>query len=203
MDKRAIIYIRVSDTSQIENSSLGVQEKSCRAYAKQKGYRIAEPIFRDEGFSAKHVNTRPGMRQLLQYCCSKKNNISYVIVYKMDRWSRNTEEGLAAGVTLAKYGVELVSSTENIEKTPSGRLIRTILLGLGQFDNEIKGERIHDNMMALFRKGVWCWACPVGYKRPFHSREENKGKAPIPDDKLRSIIKTLFENAVKKLYSKQ
>jgi len=203
MDKRAVIYIRVSDPSQIENNSLGVQEKACRAYAKQKGYEVAEPIFRDEGISAKHVNTRPGMRQLLEYCCEKKNNISYVIVYKLDRWSRNTEEGLMASAILANYGIEMASTTEGIEKSPTGSLLTTILLALGQFDNEMKGERIRDNMLALYRKGVWCWKCPIGYVRPFKTNEENKGKAPMPHEKLRPILYTLFQEAGTSLYTKQ
>lgn len=203
MEKRAVIYIRVSDPSQIENNSLEVQEKACRYYAKQKGYTIVEPIFSDEGFSAKHVNNRPGMRQLFQYCCDKKKNVSYVIIYKMDRWSRNAEEGLYASALLAKYGIELVSTTEGIEKTPSGSLLKTILLALSQFDNEMKGERVRDNMQSLYRKGIWCWACPVGYKRPYNSKEQNKGKAPIPVKELRPIIYFLFEKASTKLYSKQ
>ncbi len=203
MEKRAVIYIRVSDQSQIENNSLEVQEKACRNYAKQKGYAVHEPIFKDEGFSAKHVDTRPDMKNLLLFCCNKKNNISYVIVYKMDRWSRNAEEGLAAAALLAKYGVELISTTEGIEKTPSGSLLKTILLALGQFDNEMKGERVHDNMIALFRKGIWHSRCPVGYKRPFNTKEENKGKPPIKIPELEEIIIQLFQRAAKGIYSRQ
>jgi DNA invertase Pin-like site-specific DNA recombinase len=52
---RAVIYLRVSDPSQVENNSLKTQENICLQYAKSKGYEIAREPFRDEGFSAKHT----------------------------------------------------------------------------------------------------------------------------------------------------
>jgi len=48
MEKRAVIYIRVSDPSQIENHSLETQDKICREYAKTKGYEVVK-LFREEG----------------------------------------------------------------------------------------------------------------------------------------------------------
>lgn len=202
MEKLGVIYLRVSDPSQIDNNSLNVQEKICRDIFKKRNIKTAL-VLRDEGHSAKHINTRPAMRELLAYCTNKKNNISYVIVYKIDRWSRNTEEGLAAQTLLSKYGIEFLSATENIEKTPTGNLLKTILLALGQFDNELKGERVKDNMQALYRKGIWCWACPVGYKRPYGSKEQNKGKAPVPINGLKEILQIFFQEAATGLYTKQ
>ncbi len=44
MEKRAVIYIRVSDPSQIENNSLETQEKYCRNFAKSHGYEVLKFI---------------------------------------------------------------------------------------------------------------------------------------------------------------
>jgi site-specific DNA recombinase len=80
MEKRAVIYIRVSDQSQIDNNSLGTQEKTCKQAAQSQDYEIVK-IFRDEGKSAKNMQ-RPAMRELLSYCCDKSNKVSAIFVYQ-------------------------------------------------------------------------------------------------------------------------
>ena len=199
---RAVIYIRVSDPSQIENCSLETQLKSCQNYAERNNWDVVE-IFREEGMSAKFVHTRPEMRRLLQYCSVKKNYISKVIVYKMDRFARNVEDGLVAISLLAKNGTSLVSSTEATEENPMGRAMRTILITLAQLDNELKGERVKDNMRTKFQKGYWCWKLPIGYLRPEGSKEERRNKIPILHKKLSEIVKLLFIKASSGYFSKK
>src|SRR6266404_3653464 len=116
---RAVIYIRVSDQSQVENNSLGTQLKACQSFAGASNMEVVE-IFREEGFSAKHIHTRPEMRRMLKFCTSKKNNVARIIVYKMDRWTRNVEEGLVTMTLLAKYGVAVVPATEIADQSPMG-----------------------------------------------------------------------------------
>ncbi len=193
--ERAVIYIRVSDHSQIENNSLETQEEVCRKYIENKGYELVEPIFKDEGKTAKNFQRREGVKKLLSFCTLKKNNIQKVVVYKMDRWTRNVEEGLAAISLLAKTGVLLESSTEATDETPMGRAVRTILMAIGELDNGLKSERVKDNLETLFSKGLWCWKAPIGYKRPDGSKEERKGKPCIIDKKLGPIVKIIFQEA--------
>ena len=100
---RSVIYIRVSDPSHIENNSLETQLKACQSYAERNGLQVVE-IFSEEGVSAKTVHNRPEMRRLLKFCTDKKNKISKVIIYKMDRFSRSTEDTLVAISLLAKQG---------------------------------------------------------------------------------------------------
>lgn len=203
MEKRAVIYTRVSDPSQIDNNSLDSQQDICNNYALKKGYVVPQDgIFREEGVSAKHVNTRPKLRELLTFCTKKSNNISAVIVYKYDRFSRNAEEGLATISYLSRYKVFVESATENSSEDPQGRAMRTISMALAQLDNELKGERVKDNMIAMFRKGMWPFKAPVGYKRKYNSKEENRGIAPIPDPNLAPIITRMFQNAATGIYNK-
>lgn len=198
---KAVVYIRVSDQSQIDNNSLETQLKTCKQYAENNNYEVVE-IFREEGVSAKHIQSRPAMRRMLDYCTLKKNRISAVIIYKMDRWSRNVEEGLMAESLLAKYGVSILPATEITEQNPIGKAVRTILMTMGQLDNELKGERVKDNMQTMFRKGYWCWKPRMGYKRPFKTKEENKGKSIIIDKRLGGIIKAIFIKAAEVPISK-
>lgn len=200
--KRAVIYIRVSDPSQIENNSLETQLKACKQYAENNGYEIVK-VFREEGVSAKHTHTRQAMREMLEYSTLKSNKISAVIIYKMDRWSRNVEEGLLAESLLAKYGIPILPVTEITEQSPIGKAVRTILMTMGQLDNELKGERVKDNMKTMFKSGLWCWKPRIGYKRPHKTREENKGKAVVPDGRLAEILQALFIKATEVPTSKK
>lgn len=199
---KAVIYIRVSDESQIKNNSLETQLKACQSFAEANGFEVVE-VFRDEGVSAKHIQTRPEMRRLLQFCTLKKNNISRVVVYKMDRWTRNTEEGLVAISFLAKYGVNVIPATEVADLNPMGKAIRTMLMALGELDNGMKSERVKDNMQTMFRKGIWCWKPPIGYIRPAGTKEEIKGKPPIIKPKLDEMIRLLYIKASEGKYSKK
>ncbi len=201
-EKTRVIYIRVSDPSQIENNSLETQEKVCRQFAQLKGYEVVN-VFSEEGKSAgKEIHKRLALREALTFGSKKSNNISYLIVYNFKRFSRNTEEGLAAISLLAKNGVEVISATEVSEMNPIGRAIRTVFIALGQMENELKGEVVKDNMQAVFRKGLWPFKAPVGYKRKFRTKEENKGHEVIPDPNLAPIITRMFENAAKGIYAK-
>ena len=199
---RSVIYIRVSDPSQIENNSLETQLKACQSYAERNGLQVVE-IFSEEGVSAKTVHNRPEMRRLLKFCTDKKNKISKVIIYKMDRFSRSTEDALVAISLLAKQGAFVVSATESTEENPMGRAMRTILITLAQLDNELKGERVRDNMRTMFRNGIWPFKCPKGYFRPGNDRHEKRGQVPQIDKKSNAIIKSLFDKASNGYYSKK
>ncbi|PIS09262.1 hypothetical protein COT75_02390 [Candidatus Beckwithbacteria bacterium CG10_big_fil_rev_8_21_14_0_10_34_10] len=201
MENKAVIYTRVSDPSQIENNSLEVQEQSCRKFAQAKGLTIIK-IFKEEGKSAKHVNTRPALRDCLNFCSTKKNQVSALVVYKFDRFSRNLEEGLATISLLAKYNIEVLSVIEDVEQNPMGRAIRNIMMTVGQLDNELKGERVKDNMLACFRKGFWPFKCPIGYQRKYQTKEQNKGLPPIKEPNLAPIIERMFHKAKSGIYNK-
>ena len=195
-----IIYIRVSDPSQVENNSLETQEKACRKYAERKKYKVVK-IFREEGRSAKDYTNRKELMKLLKFVQNKKNKISKVIVYKYSRFSRKTNNGLYLEALLAKKKIDVESATEPITDGPIGQFNKTILYATGQLENDIKAAIVKDNMRSLVMKGVWCWYPPIGYKRPPGTREERAGKPPIVDPVLGPIVTQIFELAATGYYS--
>ena len=201
MKRRAVIYIRVSDPSQIENNSLGTQLTACKRFAESNNYEIVH-IYRDEGKSAKHIYTREGLSKLITFCTVKTNKIDALIIYSYSRFSRNTEEGLATAALLAKYHVQVLSVTENHGDDPMGHMIRTIMIGMAQLDNELKGAVVKSNMQASFRKGLWPFKCPIGYQRPYKTKEESKGLPPIKNRYLAPIISKMINDASTGIYNK-
>ncbi len=162
--KLAVIYVRVSTDKQAEKgTSLDTQVERCKAYAESKGCKTIR-IFKEEGESAKFAD-RPQLLKMLGYLQTNKGRISALIVYKLDRLSRNTDDQYQIMYKLSQAQVELHSSTENIDNSAVGKFMRTVLWGVAELDNAIRAERTTDGMLKRFQAGHWPFPVPTGYIR--------------------------------------
>lgn len=161
---KAVIYLRVSTEEQVDNYSLDTQADLCRKEAERRGYEVAE-IFREEGRSAKTIKDRPTLIELLSYCRKSKKNVEAVIVYRLDRISRQTADYLAIRKKLAESSITLISASEPTGDTPTERFIETMLAGFAQMDNDVRGERSRNGMKARFMNGLHNGSLPLGYLR--------------------------------------
>lgn len=161
--KRAVIYLRVSSEEQVDNFSLSTQEDICRKEANKRGYEIIE-VFREEGRSAKSITGRPVLINLLEYCRKNKKRINAVIVYRLDRISRQTADYLAIRKKLGEKDITIVSATEPTGDSPTEKLVETILAGFAQLDNDIRSERARNGLRAHYLSGLISGKCPIGYK---------------------------------------
>ena len=187
---KVVIYTRVSTEEQVGNFSLGFQKDECVKYASKNSWQVVRS-FQEEGASAKTVQGRPKLLELIKFCQTSKEKIDKVLVYKFDRWARNTEEGLGIISVLAKKGIEVISVTEPSENNAMGKAMRNILLVLAELDNDIKSERTRDGMKAAFNNGHWPWEAPIGYQ---HIVMDGK-KALIAIGNLKPIVRNLFTKA--------
>ena len=162
--QKAIIYLRVSTEEQVDNYSLDTQADICQKEAERRGLEIVE-TFREEGRSAKTIRERPTLIELLEYCRKHKNNLQALIVYRLDRISRQTADYLAIRKKLAEYGVTLISASEPTGDTPTERFIETMLAGFAQMDNDVRGERSRNGMKARFMSGLYNGRPPMGYQK--------------------------------------
>lgn len=185
--KRAVIYCRVSTKEQVdEGNSLNTQEKNCREYALKTGYEVIDK-FIEQGESAKTTD-RPELQKMMSYCAQKKNNINAVIIYKLDRISRNTDDYSQIRILLKRYGVEIKSTTEYFENTPAGRFMENIIANVAQFDNDVRTERCVGGMRDATREGRYVWKAPVGYKNV-----KIAGKSTIAQNEFAPLVKKAFE----------
>lgn len=154
MYSNAVGYIRVSDQSQVDGESLDNQRRAIDAYAAAKNPIITD-YFIDEGKSGKNAN-RAGIQELLKHAVRPKNNIQFVVVYKMNRISRDLSSYFTQIHTLlAGRGIKIVSATEQIDDSPMGRFMENMLIINAQLDNDIKSSMTTDNMKALAMQGWW------------------------------------------------
>jgi site-specific DNA recombinase len=158
----AVVYTRVSTEEQAKTGlSLENQEKACREFAERNGYQVLE-VFREEGVSAKTAD-RKELMKMLNYCRSNKGGVDAVIVWKVDRFARRAEDHLALKAVLIKQNVQLLSVTEPIEDTNTGRLMETVLAAFAQFDNELRAERSKGGTYARVEQGGYPFYAPLGY----------------------------------------
>lgn len=159
---KAVVYLRVSTEEQVENYSLATQENICKKEAENRGIEIIQ-FFREEGRSAKTIAGRPTLIEMLEFCRKHKKELSAVIVYRLDRISRQTSDYLAIRKKLAECEIKLISATEPTGNSPTEKFVETMLAGFAQMDNDIRGERTKNGMKARFLAGLGNGYAPLGY----------------------------------------
>lgn len=148
------------------SDSVQVQIQLCQDYAGiiYKDKEIEFKIYdKDEGFSGKNTN-RPSFRQMMQDV--ENNLLDVVMVYKLDRISRNVQEFSAMYEIFQRHNVSFISVKESFDTTtPMGRTVMYILAAFAQLERENTSERVTDNMLALGSSGKWTGGkCPSGFK---------------------------------------
>lgn len=163
--KKCYIYTRVSTAAQTEGFSLEAQQERLYEYAEYRDLEIAGD-YCDAGKSGKSIKGRPEFQRMMDDIISQKDNISYVLVFKLSRFGRNAADVLKSMQLLTDYGVDLVSVDDAIDSsTQGGRLTLTILSAVA----EIERENITDQFMAgrlqKIRDGKWSGgSVPYGYR---------------------------------------
>ena len=186
---RAAGYVRVSTKIQAEEgASLELQDNEVRKFAERKGLELVE-LFTEAGASAKTMN-RPELIKLLKFCSDRKNQISHVIVHRIDRLSRMVGDAAQIMAGFHALGIRLHSVIEPIDATPVGRLMSNILASTAQFENEVRAEKSKDGMVqAVTKFGRFVWPSPVGYR---NSKDE-KLPSLLIDEPQAVFVRKAFE----------
>lgn len=126
---------------------------------------IALGYYLDEGKSGKNAEHRPAFTQMMEDIRSKKDNIRYVLVFKLSRFARNTSDTAKYLQELSSYGIGLLGIKDGIDtSTVTGKMIANIMGAVA----EVELENIHEQTLAgrqqKARNGLWNGAqAPFGY----------------------------------------
>ncbi|MGH2577516.1 MAG: recombinase family protein, partial [Actinomycetota bacterium] len=126
--------------------------------------------FTDAGESARTAD-RPMLKALLRRVA--EGGVGAVVVHKIDRLARSMEDHVAIRAALRHAGVQLVSVSENIEETASGRLVEGIHALMAEFYSANLAGEIRKGMTQKAKMGGWPTKAPVGY---LNVREKTAGK---------------------------
>ena len=183
--KKCYLYLRVSTSMQVEGYSLEAQEERLRKRADYEGMIIAG-IYRDEGKSGKSIEGRPEFKRMLEDIESKKDGVSFVLVFKLSRFGRNAADVLTSLRKMQKYGVNLICVDESIDSSKdSGRLMITVLSAVAEIERENILVQTMEGRKQKAREGKWNGGfAPYGYKLV-------NGKLEVAEDE-KGLIQEIF-----------
>ncbi|MBR6756661.1 MAG: recombinase family protein [Peptococcaceae bacterium] len=122
-------YMRVSTTGQVKGNSLEEQERVLRHHG-------AQEIYQDAFTGTK--TSRPNFNILME----KLTDGDTLIVTKLDRFARNTVEGINVIQKLLDKGVRVtILNMGTVDNTPTGKLILTVMLGFAEFERDMIMQR--------------------------------------------------------------
>lgn len=181
------------------SDSVQVQVQLCKDYAgiifkdKEIEFKIYD---KDEGYSGKNMN-RPSFIELMQDV--KSNQLNAVIVYKLDRISRNVQEFSAMYEVFQKHDVSFISVKESFDTTtPMGRTVMYILAAFAQLERENTSERVTDSMQTLGAAGKWTGGkLPSGMTSVRRKIDGKEHSYLIVDNETINRVKLLYELILK------
>ena len=148
-----------------KGESIGNQVELCKEYIQAHYPEVPQDhifIYEDEGFSGGNLN-RPDFKKMME--AAQQRKFKAIIVYRLDRISRNISDFSSLIEELSRLGIAFVSIREQFDTgTPMGRAMMYIASVFSQLERETIAERIRDNMHELAKTGRWLGGTtPTGY----------------------------------------
>lgn len=135
---KAVIYARYSSDNQREESIEG-QIRECTEYAVRNDIMVIGSYV-DRALSAKTAD-RPEFQRMIKD--SDKGLFNVVLVWKLDRFSRDRYDSAHYKRILKKNGVRVISAKENISDGPEGIILESMLEGYAEYYSAELSEKIH------------------------------------------------------------
>jgi DNA invertase Pin-like site-specific DNA recombinase len=179
--KTAVIYARYSCDNQTEQSIEG-QLRVCRDYAERNNILIID-TYVDRAMTGTN-DLRPDFQRMMKD--SSKKQWNYVLVYKLDRFSRDKYETTIHKHTLKMNGVKVLSAMENIPDSPEGIILESLLEGMNQYYSAELSQKVKRGMYETRRKGHYQggWL-PYGYRI--------EGRNIVADEEQAEVVRYMFE----------
>ena len=169
------IYTRVSTSMQVDGYSLDAQKDKLYKYADYQDMIIAGE-YSDEGKSGKSVEGRPQFQQMLQDIETGKDNIDFVLVFKLSRFGRNAADVLSSLQRMQDFGVNLICVEDGIDSSKdAGKLMISVLSAVAEIERENILVQTMEGRRQKAREGKW---------NQVHKKRQETGVANIKTHSL-------------------
>lgn len=187
--KKCYIYTRVSTSMQVDGFSLDAQREKLLRYAEYQNMVIAGE-YSDAGKSGKNTAGRPDFLRMLTDIENGKDNIDYVLVFKLSRFGRNAADVLSSLQTMQDFGVNLICVEDGIDSSKdSGKLMISVLSAVAEIERENILVQTMEGRKQKAREGKWNGGfAPYGYKL-------EKGELLIAEDEV-EVIRIIFDKYI-------
>ena len=189
--KTAAIYARYSCDAQTEQSIEG-QLHVCKEYAERNGIVILDTYI-DRAMTGTNDN-RPDFQRMIKDSAEKRWN--FILVYKLDRFSRNKFESVINRKKLSDNGVKVLSAMENIPDTPEGIILESLLEGMNQYFSAELSQKVKRGMRETRLKGYY-----QGGGLPYGYRVEDR--KIVVDEEQAENVRYMFEQFAKGVYVRE
>src|SRR5580658_17612 len=159
-----IVYTRVSTKEQADNNlSLSTQKRTIEEFAHRHNLNIVS--FFGGTYESAKTDGRKEFKRMLEFIKSHKGQISQILVYTLDRFSRTGGAAIKLATDLReKHGIAVFAVTQPTDTSnPSGVLHQNIQLLFSEFDNQQRRQRVIAGMTEKFKQGYWVIKPPIGY----------------------------------------
>ena len=181
----AVIYARYSSHSQ-RDVSIDQQVKAITEYAAQRKLTIVQ-VYADRAISGTTDN-RPEFKRMIED--AKAEAWQYVIVYSLDRFSRDRFDAITYKQILKSHGIRVLSAMENISEEPTGVILESVLEGLAQYYSMELSQKIRRGLNDNASKCMVAASIPFGYmKGPDNKYAINPDTAPIVKEIFTRVLK--------------
>ena len=183
MCMKAVLYLRYSSDKQTEQSIEG-QQRVCEDFCRREGYEIVDRYI-DRATSA-FKNTKKRSEFIRMINDAENGLWNAVVVYSMDRFSRNRLDSLAYKNKLSQFGVRVISATENISEKPEGVILESVLEAMAEYYSLELSQKITRGMHESALK-----ANSTGGQLPLGYRIENKKYVVVEEEA--AIVREAFD----------
>lgn len=158
--------------------------------------------YSDEDFTGANTK-RPDLNRMLDDI--KAGLYDALVVYQLDRLSRDVRDFANIYALLEEHGVMFISIKENIDTTtPIGRAMMYVTVVFAQMERETIAARVTDNMIGLAQKGYWTGGNPpYGYLRERITVDGKKHVTIVPDPEGVKYVTWIFDTFLDNNYSLQ
>ena len=195
---RVAIYVRVSTLHQIDKDSLPMQKQDLISYARLMLGTDDIVIFEDAGYSGKNT-ARPKYLEMMSQI--RNGLFTHILVWKIDRISRNLLDFASMYNELKDLGVVFVSKNEQFDtSTAMGEAMLKIILVFAELERNMTSERVTATMIARAGNGQWNGGrIPYGYDydpdtHEFTFNEDEFNIAHLIHDKYEELHSLVFES---------
>ena len=183
---RVAIYVRVSTVYQVDKDSLPMMKQDLTSYCKYILNTDDFVIFEDAGYSGKNTD-RPAYQKMMSQI--RQGLFTHLLVWKIDRISRNLLDFANMYAELKELGVTFVSKNEQFDtSTAIGEAMLKIILVFAELERNMTSERVTATMLNRASNGVW-----NGGRVPFGYQYDKEQQAFPLDPDEQKILQMIFD----------
>jgi len=183
---RTAVYCRVSTEGQEQDgTSLKTQLDACLKFCKAKGYDVV--VRYSEAYSGLSLE-RPKLTELRDVV--EAGGIDCVVVYSLDRFSRDPVHGVILMQELEKHDVALEAASETVDTSEVGKLVFYIKGYAAKLDAERRRDATGRGKKAMLKAGKLPQGTGVGVYGYEWKREE---KRRVVLEREAMVVRRMFE----------